>query len=200
MNFIKEKLSKDCDVAEDGGNGGIVLHECCHLGARSNMLVSAPCQSYLSWTFDLVLLSQPLLYIWKFILRYRHYHDGAFISIHIHLYLTLIESGSYHSLSSFVGFWRNIDIWLYHISFASINLPLVIDLWLFMMTSSNGNISALLAFRVGNSPATQRPVTRNFDVFFDLRLNKRLSKESRRRWFETQSCSLWRHCYVAPIS
>ena len=27
-----------------------------------------------------------------------------------------------------------------------------------------------------NSPPAQRPVTRNFDAFFDLRLNKRLSK------------------------
>ena len=32
-----------------------------------------------------------------------------------------------------------------------------------------------------------------FDVFFDLRLNKRLSKQSKRRWFETPSRSLWRH-------
>ena len=58
--------------------------------------------------------------------------------------------------------------------------------------------SALLAFYAGNSPVTgefpsQRPVTRSFDVFFDLRLNKRLSKQSRRRWFETPSRSLWRH-------
>ena len=42
--------------------------------------------------------------------------------------------------------------------------------------------SALLAICVGNSPMTgelpaQRPVTRSFDVFFDLRLNKRLSKQ-----------------------
>ena len=49
-----------------------------------------------------------------------------------------------------------------------------------------------------NSPHT--PVTRSFDVFFDLRLNKRLSKQSRRRWFETQSRSLWRHCNVVPNS
>ena len=42
-----------------------------------------------------------------------------------------------------------------------------------------------------NSPA-QRPVTRSFDVFFDLRLNKRLSKQSWGWWFETPSCSLWR--------
>ena len=59
--------------------------------------------------------------------------------------------------------------------------------------------SALLAICAGNSPVTgefppQRPVTRSFDVFFDLRLNKRLSKQSRRRWFETPSHPLWRHC------
>ena len=44
--------------------------------------------------------------------------------------------------------------------------------------------SALLAICAGNSPVTgeflaQRPVTRSFDVFFDLRPNKRLSKQSR---------------------
>ena len=53
-----------------------------------------------------------------------------------------------------------------------------------MMTSSNVNILfALLAIWAGNSPVpgefpAQRPVTRSFDVFFDLRLNKRLSKQS----------------------
>ena len=39
----------------------------------------------------------------------------------------------------------------------------------------------------------KRPVTRSFDVFFDLRLNKWLSKQSRRWGFETPSRSLWRH-------
>ena len=61
--------------------------------------------------------------------------------------------------------------------------------------------SALLVLCAGNSPVTgefptQRPVTRSFDVFFDLRLNKRLSKQSWGRWFETPSRSLWRHCYA----
>ena len=51
----------------------------------------------------------------------------------------------------------------------------------------------------GNSPVTgefpaQRPVTRSFDVFFDLRLNKRFSKLSWGWWFQTQSLSLCRHC------
>ena len=40
------------------------------------------------------------------------------------------------------------------------------------------------------------PVTRSFDVFFDLHLNKRLSKQSRRWWFETPPRPLWRHCDV----
>ena len=34
------------------------------------------------------------------------------------------------------------------------------------------------------------------DVFFDLRLNKRLSTQSRRRWFETPLRLFWRHCNV----
>ena len=59
--------------------------------------------------------------------------------------------------------------------------------------------STLLALCAGNSPVTgefpsQRPVTRSFEVFFDLRLNQRLSKLSWGWWFETQLCSLWRHC------
>ena len=40
---------------------------------------------------------------------------------------------------------------------------------------------------------TQRPVTRSFDVYFDLRLNKRLCKQWWGWWFETLLCPLWRH-------
>ena len=63
--------------------------------------------------------------------------------------------------------------------------------------------SALLAIYAGNSPVpgefpTQRPVTRSFDVFFDLRLNKRLSKQSWGWWFATLTCPLWRHRNVTP--
>ena len=58
--------------------------------------------------------------------------------------------------------------------------------------------SALLAICAGNSPVpgefpTQRPVTRCFDVYFDLRLNKRLSKQSWGWWFERLPRPLWRH-------
>ena len=67
-----------------------------------------------------------------------------------------------------------------------------------MMTSLNGNISALLAICAGNSPVpgefpAQRLVTRSFDVVFDLHLNKWLSKQSWSWWFETLSRPLWRH-------
>ena len=76
--------------------------------------------------------------------------------------------------------------------------------WFLMMTSSNGNI-----FRVtgplcgeftgpGEIPA-QRPVTRSFDVFLHLRLNKRLSKQPRSWWFETPPWSLRRQCNVLGI-
>ena len=70
---------------------------------------------------------------------------------------------------------------------------------LHMITSSNGNIFRVTGPLCGNWPVTgefpsQRPVTRSFDLFFDLRLNKRLSKQSWGWWFETPSCSFWRHC------
>ena len=64
--------------------------------------------------------------------------------------------------------------------------------------------AALVALFVGNSPVTiefptQRPVTRSFGVFFDLRLNKCLCRHSWGWWFETPLRSLWRHCNVCPI-
>ena len=57
----------------------------------------------------------------------------------------------------------------------------VLILWS-MMTSSNGNIFRVTVPLCGEFTGpgefpTQRPVTRSFDVFFDLRLNKRLSKQ-----------------------
>ena len=61
----------------------------------------------------------------------------------------------------------------------------------FIMTSSNGNI-----FRWPvNSP--HKGQWRSFDVLFDLRLNKRLSKQWWGWWFEGSSRPLWRHCNVA---
>ena len=61
---------------------------------------------------------------------------------------------------------------------------IVMDLW-----------PTLLCFSPGNS---QRPVTGSFDVFFNLRLNKRLSKQWWGWWFETPSRPLWRQCNGHP--
>ena len=54
----------------------------------------------------------------------------------------------------------------------------------------------------GHPPVTggfpsPRPGTRSFDVFFDQRLNKRLSKQSRCQWFVTPSLQLWGQCNVS---
>ena len=59
--------------------------------------------------------------------------------------------------------------------------------------------SALLALCAGNLLVTgefptQKPMTRSFDAFFDLYLNKWLSKHLWGWWFETLLCSLWCHC------
>ena len=64
--------------------------------------------------------------------------------------------------------------------------------------------STLLALCAGNSAATgefppQRPVTWSFDVFFDLRLNKWLTKQSWDWWFETPSRPLWCDCNVIEL-
>ena len=75
-------------------------------------------------------------------------------------------------------------------------------------------LSALLALsaRTSRPPVagefrTKRPVTRSFDVFFDLCPIKRLSKHSRGWWFETPSRPSWRNCneyhvlrYLASIN
>ena len=67
----------------------------------------------------------------------------------------------------------------------------------FMMTSSNGIIFRVTGHLCGNSPVpAQRPATQSFDVFFDLRPNKRLSKQSRCWWFDMPS----RHYDVTVMS
>ena len=65
------------------------------------------------------------------------------------------------------------------------------------MTASNGKHFRVTGPSWGESTGQQWfTVTRNFDVFSGLRLNKRLSKQSRRRRFETPSRLLRRHWNV----
>ena len=76
-----------------------------------------------------------------------------------------------------------------------VSILLVLPWWRHQMET----FSALLVICAGKSPVpgefpTQRPGTRSFDVFFDLRLNRRLSKQSWGWWFEMLSRPLWCHC------
>ena len=64
-------------------------------------------------------------------------------------------------------------------------------------------VSTLLALWAMNSTVTcefpsQRSVTWSFEIFIDLRLNKRLNKQLRRRWFATPSRSQC-HCNDAEM-
>ena len=66
-----------------------------------------------------------------------------------------------------------------------------------MMASSNGNIFRVTGPLCGEFTGHRWiPLTKasNEELSSDVFLNKRLSKELRRRWFETLSRSLWRHC------
>ena len=71
----------------------------------------------------------------------------------------------------------------------SIPWLLIISWWYHQMET----FSALLV--TSEFPA-QRPVTQSFDVFFDLCLNKWLSKQWWGWWFEMPSHSLWWHPYA----
>ena len=67
-----------------------------------------------------------------------------------------------------------------------------------LLAHGEGNPLMTLALCEGNLPVTsgfpsQRPMPRSFDVFFDPRLNKRLSEQSGRWWFKTPWRSWRRH-------
>ena len=60
--------------------------------------------------------------------------------------------------------------------------------WILIIMTSNGNIFRVTATLSGESTSHRwipitRAVTRKFDVFYDLRLNKHLSKQSIHWWF-----------------
>ena len=70
-----------------------------------------------------------------------------------------------------------------------------------MITSSNGNIVRVTGPLCGEFTGHRWiPIAKASDAdlscFFYLRLNKRLRKQTARWWFETPSCSLWRHCNI----
>ena len=88
------------------------------------------------------------------------------------------------------------------------------DLWQYIMTNTSSVHDDVIrwkhftgyrpfVWRIHRSsvksppPHTHKGQRRGALIFsFDLRLNRRCSKQSRRWWFETLSCSSWRHCNV----
>ena len=140
------------------------------------------------------------------------------IKIHMVIYHTMqIDISVYFISKMFCGLfiireWHNMERFPHYWSF--VRLPTRPVMWSFGVSSlyqpqtepqrwrhQMETFSALLAICAGNSPVpgefpTQRPVTRSFDVYFDLRPDKRLSKKSWgwwSWWFETLSHTLWRH-------
>ena len=135
------------------------------------------------------------------------------IVIHLNVWKYYLKSISSLSFKYLYLYYFSPVTWCHILVYISLHFTLLSKYWpdnlrpnawsgicqYAMMTSSNGNIFRVIGICAGNSPVpgefpTQRPVTRSFDVFFDLRLNKRLSKQSWGWWFETLSPPLWRHC------
>ena len=101
---------------------------------------------------------------------------------------------SQHCSNMYVMIWNKVIRYYRPMSPTGIIVQHTITWWRHQMET----LSASLALCVGNSPVigefpTQRPVTRSFGAFFDLRVNKRLGKQPFGWWIETPSCSLWRH-------
>ena len=93
------------------------------------------------------------------------------------------------------------QVWIWYIN-APYRSTVFVHMSITMMTSSNGNIFRVTGplcgeFTGPGEVPTQRPVTRIFDAFFDMRLNKRLSKQPWGWWFEASSWSLWRQCNIS---
>ena len=116
--------------------------------------------------------------------------------------VTVCSNGVFRYIINSQDSYRYLG-YLYVITFQMHGVHDAMDVGLvfIMITSSNGKIFRVTGPLWGNSAVTgeftsQRAVTRSFDVFFDLRLSKRLSKQSRGWWFETPSRPLWRHCNV----
>ena len=118
--------------------------------------------------------------------------------------LSLMDNNITTCLTAFDEGWR----FVYMIAYIYVPVSIPFPWWRHQMET----FSTLLAICAGNSPVTgefptQRPVTRSFDVIFDLCPNKRLSKQWWGWWFETPSHTLWRqsndscdHGHPAPAN
>ena len=135
-----------------------------------------------------------------------HECDVWLISVWRHKGTSANQSESMPAVIYFLHWCIVFTILIFWYNLKPINIDigvhfLVVPWWRHQMET----FSAKLAFCARNSPITgeftaQRPVTRSFDVFFDLCLNKRLSKQSWGWWFETLLRPFWRHCNARLVS
>ena len=84
---------------------------------------------------------------------------------------------------------KNDQLWSWHLLDKEVQVWIGCQLQAWMC-----NYDSVTYPPVNSGFPSQGPATRSFHVFLDLRLNKRLTKQWRRRWFEMPLHTLWRHC------
>ena len=112
------------------------------------------------------------------------------------------EGFSYHTCTTYIWLSSYYLSYRFHkmLHALSCQMNLYLIGWLRWWRHQMETFSALLAICAGNLPVTvefhaQRPVTRSFDVVFDLpEQTVEQTIESRRSGFETPLRSLWRQC------
>ena len=129
-----------------------------------------------------------LICMWRNRAVNKFIHTYILISLHMYKHLNLSVSSMFEYLEVII--LRYIFLIRRYCSNCEISRP-----W---WRHEIETFSALLAICAANSPVpgefpTQRPVTRNFYVLFDLRPNKLLTKQSWGWSFETPSHPLCRH-------
>ena len=186
------------------------ISSCASLSVNSHMWSSPSRTRSSSWIWVILALPSVLCPSRAVLDHHSSYHYSDVIMDEIasqNTSLTIVYSTVYsdadqrkHQSSASLAFMRGIHRWpvnsphKWSVTRKMFPFDDVTPWWRHQMEK----FSALLAICAGNSPVpgefpTQRPVTRSFDVFFDLRLNKRLSKQWWGWWFETPSCPLRRH-------
>ena len=119
----------------------------------------------------------------------NYYCVTLLLSIVIHIYRDIFHLYKAANLTTYsCDCWKLC--WIYRF--------IILAWWHHQMES----FSMFLSICVGNSPVTgefpaHRPVTWSLDAFFDLCLNKRLSKQSWGWWCEMPLCTTWRHCNLS---
>ena len=122
-----------------------------------------------------------LKFNWSLFLRFHLKNIPSFVQIMALCHVYIIDGYMRHSASM-----RNWNI---------CKLGIILIQPLCMMTSLNGTIFRVTGPLCGEFNGHRWiSLTWSFEVSFDLRLNKRLDKQSWGWWFETPSGSLWRYC------